>query len=254
MARHGKALMIPAIAMAAVYRFSRPSFVPSPVRRGAAVAVPAVAAAGAAAPAFADAMGDAAKRLSEEAYPFMKEVNWNSYTYLTRPGTASAGDWAKAVDKAIVMGASMDPELLKKGVMAHHKAIGAVSEANPVMSKADFEAINAAIGRMIASVPESQTMDVYYAFSALVPAEVPQYLMSTVNAADARRAYSALMQFKDVVKANPITPQVKETPAALSGKLGAIDAAAAKLSAASYPFIKSASWDSNVYLKPLPGT
>merc|ERR1712134_156147 len=58
----------------------------------------------------------------------------------------------------------------------------------------------------------------------------------------------------DVVKANPITPQVKETPAALSGKLGAIDAAAAKLSAASYPFIKSAPWDSNVYLKPLPGT
>merc|ERR1719207_351633 len=107
---------------------------------------------------------------------------------------------------------------------------------------------------MIASVPESQTMDVYNAFSALVPAEVPQYLMSTVNEADAKRAYSALMQFKDVVKANPITPQVKETPAALSGKLGAIDAAAAKLSAASYPFLKSAPWDSNVYLKPLPGT
>merc|ERR1719235_2237584 len=36
-----------------------------------------------------------------------------------------------------------------------------------------------------------------------VPAEVPQYLMSTVNEADAKRAYSALMQFKDVVKANP---------------------------------------------------
>merc|ERR1712118_521036 len=107
-------------------------------------------------------------------------------------------------------------------------------------SKADFEAINAAIGRMIASVPESQTMDVYNAFSALVPAEVPQYLMSTVNEAD--------------VKANPITPQVKETPAALSGKLGAIDAAAAQLSAASYPFLKSAPWASDVYIKPLPGT
>merc|ERR1711937_160497 len=116
-------------------------------------------------------------------------------------GTASAGDWAKAVDKAIVMGASMDSDLLKAGVQAHHKAIGAVSEANPVMSKADFEAINAAIGRMIASVPESQTMDVYNAFSALVPAEVPQYLMSTVNEADAKRAYSALMQFKDAMKA-----------------------------------------------------
>jgi len=254
MARHGKALMIAAVAMAAVYRLRQPSFVPPPVRRASLAAVPAMAAAGAATPAFADAIGDAAKRLSEEAYPFMKEVNWNSYTYLTRPGTASAGDWAKAVDKAIVMGASMDSDLLKAGVQAHHKAIGAVSEANPVMSKADFEAINAAIGRMIASVPESQTMDVYNAFSALVPAEVPQYLMSTVNEADAKRAYSALMQFKDVVKANPITPQVKETPAALSGKLGAIDAAAAKLSAASYPFLKSAPWDSNVYLKPLPGT
>ena len=108
--------MIAAVAMAAVYRFSRPSFVPSPVRRGAAVAVPAVAAAGAAAPAFADAIGDAAKRLSDEAYPFMKDVNWNSYTYLTKPGAASAGDWAKAVDKAIVMGALMDSDLLKAGV------------------------------------------------------------------------------------------------------------------------------------------
>merc|ERR1712118_37864 len=46
---------------------------------------------------------------------------------------------------------------------------------------------------------------------------------------------------------------VTETPAALSEKLGAIDTAAAKLSAASYPFIKSAPWDSDVYIKPLPG-
>merc|ERR1712224_803098 len=127
----------------------------------------AVAAASAATPAFADAIGDAAKKLSDAAYPFMKEVNWNSYTYLTRPGTASAGDWVKAVDKAILMGASMDPELLKKGVMAHHKAIGATSEANPVLSQADFEGIVAALGRMIASVPESKTMDVYNAFSGL---------------------------------------------------------------------------------------
>ena len=74
MARHGKALMIAAVAMAAVYRLRQPSFVPPPVRRAAVVAVPAVAAASAAAPAFADAIGDAAKRLSEEACPFMKEV------------------------------------------------------------------------------------------------------------------------------------------------------------------------------------
>merc|ERR1712039_415198 len=105
----------------------------------------------------------------------------------------------------------------------------------------------------IASVPESQTMDVHGTFSALVSPNVPPYLMSTVNEADAKKAYAALMEFKDVVKANPITPTSVSTPAALSGKLGAIDGAAAKLSAASYPLIKSVPWDSDVFLKPLPG-
>merc|ERR1712207_57599 len=198
-------------------------------------------------------IGDAAKKLSEDAYPFMKEVNWNSYTYLTKPGSASAGDWSKAIEKMIAMGAAMDPELLKKGAMAHHKAIGAVTEASPTLSKADFEAVNAAIGRMIASVPESQTMGVYDAVAKLVPAEVPKYLMSTVKEADAKKAYEAFLKFKDVVKANPITPTPVDTPAALAGKLGGIDAAAKKLSDASYPFIKSAPWDSDLYLKPLPG-
>merc|ERR1711933_208747 len=98
---------------------------------------------------------------------------------------------------------------------------------------ADFEAINAAIGRMIASVPESQTMDVYNALSGLTSGDVPPFLMSTVKA-----AYAALMDFKDVVKANPITPTAPSTPAALSSKLGAIDGAASKLSAAASPLIK----------------
>merc|ERR1719360_449114 len=151
----------------------------------------------------------------------------------------------------ILMGATMDPDLLKKATLAHHKAIGAVTEQNPVMSKADFEAINAGIGRLIASVPESQTMDVYNSVAALVPAEMPKYLMSTVKEADAKKAYEAFLKFKDVVKANPITPQVKDTPAALSSKFGSIEAAAAKLSDASYPFIKSAPWDSGIYLKAL---
>merc|ERR1711941_230663 len=150
-------------------------------------------------------------------------------------------------------GAAMDSELLKKGVMAHHKAIGATSEANPVLSKADFEAINAALGRMIASVPESQTMDVYNAFSGLVSGDVPTFLMSTVNEADAKKAYAALMEFKDVVKANPISPTTPSTPAALSGKLGAIDAAAGKLSSAAYPLIKDVDWTSDLSLTPLPG-
>merc|ERR1719411_2133675 len=154
---------------------------------------------------------------------------------------------------AIVMGASMDSKLLKAGVNAHHKAVGSVSDGNPVLSKADFEAICASLGRMIASVPESQTMDVYNAFSALVSPNVPPYLMSTVNEADAKRAYAALMTFKDVVKANPIKPTPVSTPPVLTSKLFAIDSAAAQLSSASYPLIKSVPWDADIFTKPLPG-
>merc|ERR1711920_1128847 len=102
------------------------------------------------------------------------------------------------------MGAAMDSKLVKAGVEAHHKAIGSASGG--VTSQADFEAINAALGRMIASVPESKTMAVYNAFSKVVSPDVPNYLMSTVQEADAKTAYAALMEFKDVVKANPITP------------------------------------------------
>jgi hypothetical protein len=252
MARISKVL-IAAVALVGVRHLRQSAFVPPSARRAASAALPAAAVAAASAPAFADAIGDAAKKLSDAAYPFMKEVNWNSYAYLVKPGSAPASDWVKAVDKAIVMGAAMDPELVKKGVMAHHKAVGATSEANPVLSKADFEAINAAIGRMIASVPESKTMDVYNSFSNLVSGDVPPFLMSTVNEGDAKAAYAALMSFKDVVKANPITATVKDTPAALSSKLGAIDAAASKLSKASYPLINDVDWTSGLSLTPLPG-
>merc|ERR1711997_688869 len=157
-----------------------------------------------------------------------------------------------AIGTAIDMGAAMDPKLLKAGVEAHHKAVGSAG-SGLVTSQADYEAVNAALGRMVASVPESKTMDVYNAFSALVSPEVPTYLMSTVKEADAKKAYEAFLKFKDVVKANPISPSAADTPAALAGKLGPIDAAAKKLSDASYPFIKSAPWDSDLFLKPLPG-
>merc|ERR1719231_500891 len=100
----------------------------------------------------------------------------------------------------IVMGASMDPALLKQGVEAHHKAIAKTTASNPVISQADYEAINAAIGRMIASVPESQTMAVYNAVSALVSKDAGPFLMSGVKEEDAKAAYQAFLEFKDVVK------------------------------------------------------
>merc|ERR1719230_2041763 len=105
-----------------------------------------------AAPAFADEIGDAAKKLASASYPFLKSVDWNSGLALTNPGKASAADWTKAIAKAIDMGAAMDSSLLKAGVQAHHAAIA--SSKGLVTSQADYEKVLAAIGRMVASVPE----------------------------------------------------------------------------------------------------
>jgi len=196
-----------------------------------------------AAPAYADEIGDAAKKLSSAAYPFVKDIDWNSGLALKNPGSSSAAQWTKAIAKAIDMGAAMDSNLLKAGAEAHHKAIGSV-DAKGVTSQADFEAVSAALGRMIASVPESKVMDVYNSFGALVSPDVPKYLMGTVQEADAKAAYAALMEFKDVVKAHPITPAA----AASSGGAG-IDDAAKKLAAAAYPFVKEIDWSSDLATK-----
>merc|ERR1712039_449278 len=218
--------------------------------RAGAIAAPAAVAMLGATPAFADEIGTAAKKLSDAAYPVLKDIDWNSGLALAKPGSASAAEWVKAIDKAIVMGTAMDSKLLKAAVEAHHKAIG--SAGSGVTSKGDFEAINAALGRAIASVPESSVMDVYNSFSALVSSDVPSYLMSTVKEADAKAAYAALMDFKDVVKSHPITAS---TPASsVSGSAASsIGAAAGKLSSAAYPFLKDVDWTSDLALKPLPG-
>merc|ERR1712224_925856 len=167
-----------------------------------------------AAPAFADPIGDAAKKLAEASYPFAKEVDWNNGIYLQAPGKVApldalkaidkmivlgaqadpklsdaaypfmkGVDWTsnlytkplpgvsanqalKAVDKAIVLGSALDGNLLKAAAEAHHKAIGSI-DGQGVTSAADYEAVNAALGRVVASVPTSKTMDVYNAWAGL---------------------------------------------------------------------------------------
>jgi len=200
-----------------------------------------------------DYIGRAGKALADKAYPFMQEVDWNSMLYLGKPGgTASALDWLKAVDSALVMGQAMDSQLLKKAAFAHHEAIKTI-DTKGLLSKASFADVNEGIGKLIASVPTAKTMAVYNSFKDLVGADVPPYLMSTVKEADAKAAYQGLMEFKDVVKKNPIAAVEPGAPAYLSsGQLAAIDKAAAKLSTASYPFIKDIDWTSDLYLKPLP--
>jgi len=222
--------------------FLTSTFVP-PARRSAGSAAllgAATVASMGAAPVFADEIGDAAKKLATASYPFLKEVNWNSGLALTNPGKASAADWTKAIAKAIDMGAAMDPALLKAGVMAHHSAIGSM-DAKLVTSQKDYEAILAAVGRMVASVPEDKTMAVYNEFGKLVDPAVPKYLMGQVIEADAEKAYSALMEFKDVVQAHPIASR---TAAAASNSK--VEAAAGKLADASYPLLKDVDWSSNL--------
>ena len=115
-------------------------------------------------------------------------------------GVIVVKDVMKAVDKAIVMGSAMDGNALKAAAEAHHKAIGSI-DAKGVTAAADYEAVNAALGRVIASVPTSQVMDVYNAFAKITPGPVPNKLFSTVNPLDANAAAKAFYEFKDVVKA-----------------------------------------------------
>merc|ERR1711933_663411 len=244
----GTQALLGGVALAALWHLRQPAFLP-PAGRMAAPAAGAVAMMGAA-PAFADEIGTAAKKLADAAYPLLKDVDWNSNLALVKPGSAGADQWVKAIDTAIVMGAAMDPKLRSAAVEAHHKAIG--SAGSGVTSKPDFEGIIAGLGRAIASVPESKVMDVYNSFSGVVGSDVPSYLMSTVKEADAKAAYEALLSFKDVVKSNPITPSPAVSKVS-SDAASKISAAAGKLSSAAYPFLKDVEWTSDLSLKPLPG-
>merc|ERR1712070_1256264 len=151
----------------------------------------------------------------------------------------------------IVMGAQADPKLLKAAADAHHKAIGSIGGSNGVTSAADWEAVNAALGRVIASVPESTVMDVYNSVSAITDSGVPAYMKSLVNGADAEKAYAAFLAFKDVVKKSQVS---SPGPSASVPSGDSIGAAAKKLSDASYPFLQDIDWLSDIYIKPLPGT
>merc|ERR1719229_1977884 len=109
--------------------------------------------------------------------------------------------------------------------------------------------IYATIGRMVASVPESKTTGVYDAVQALVDSKVPEYLMSKVSEADAKAAYQALLEFVEVVKANPITPSTSVTTVS-SRDASSISAAAVELAREAYPFMKVVDWTDDLYQKP----
>merc|ERR1712118_120518 len=147
-----------------------------------------------------DSIGAAAKKLSDASYPFLKSVDWTSDLYVKPLPGVSAKDALKAVDKAIVMGAAADGNALKAAAEAHHKAIGSI-DASGVTSAADYEAVNAALGRVVASVPTATVMDVYNAWAGIISPSVPNKLFSGVSPLEANAAAKAFYEFKDVVKA-----------------------------------------------------
>merc|ERR1712216_676105 len=129
-----------------------------------------------------DAISAAATKLSAAAYPFMKGVDWNSDLYIKPlPGVTAQ-------------------KALKAGAQAHHQAIGSV-DGSGLSSAADFEAVNNALGHVIASVPTSKVMDVYNAWAGILSPSVPNKLFAGVNPLDANAAARAFYEFKDVVKA-----------------------------------------------------
>ena len=94
----------------------------------------------------------------------------------------------EAVDKAIVTDDSMDPDILKKEVMAHYKAVGAVTEAHLVMPKGRLR-VHHRGNRPHDSLCAGQRDDGRLQCLLRVRAtEVLQYLMPTVNEDDAKKA------------------------------------------------------------------
>ena len=224
------------------------TFVPGP--RHAAPVAAAAAGVMMAPAAFADEIGDAAKKLGDASYDFAKEVDWNNGIFLQAPGQFQPLKALQAIDKMVEMGAAADPKLLKAAAEAHHNTIGSISGPNGVTSRADWDAVNAALGRVVASVPKDKVMAVYDAVKDITDPAVPAYMKSLVNGADAEKAYEGFLAFKDVVEKNQVTTVSAPAVVPSGDKIGA---AAKALSDASYPFIKDIDWLSDIYLKPLPG-
>merc|ERR1712241_113527 len=170
--------------------------------------------------ADAASIGTAASELGKAAYPFMQGINWMDDVYTKPVPGRSAQDVMKAVDKMIVLGAQMDAAALQEAARAHVMAIEGM-DAQGVLKQGDFEAILAGIGKAIAGAPTSSVMDVYYAMSTVVGGSfglVPTNMFSLQNPLEAKAAYTALMQFKDKVKAAQPGESGASAPSGSSGE------------------------------------
>merc|ERR1711881_415947 len=141
-------------------------------------------------------------KLVDPAVPnYLKDIDWSSNVAVQSTGfTGTPLALTKSVDSALVMGSKMDGGALQEAALAHVKAINGM-DAKGVATKADYQAILAGLGKAIAAVPAKDVMSVYDSFGKVVNKNVPNYLYSSVNGADAVSAYKGFLEFKDVVKA-----------------------------------------------------
>ena len=100
----------------------------------------------------------AASKLLAAAYPFIKDVDWTSNLFSKPIPGESPQAVLKAVDKMIVMGAAMDGAALQEAAKAHVKAIDGI-DAKGVLSQADFEAINAGLGKAVATARDCCSLE-----------------------------------------------------------------------------------------------
>merc|ERR1712124_168355 len=132
-------------------------------------------------------------KFAAASYPFLKSVPWDSDLYAKFP--AEPQKTLKAIDKALVMAASMDGKALKAAAEAHHKAIGSI-DSKGVTSQADFTATVDTLGRVVAGVPEKQVLDVFYAFAGIAPKQLPEYVFKGIDGPAAYKAAGAFWEFK----------------------------------------------------------
>merc|ERR1712224_1032679 len=112
-----------------------------------------IKAAAATAPSYPP-LDSGAGKLTDAAYPFLKDIDWSSNLAAKASGfTGTPYEITKAIDKALLMGYAMDGGALQEAAAAHVKAIGNM-DAKGVATKADFQAILVGLGKVIASTPD----------------------------------------------------------------------------------------------------
>mmetsp|Transcript_41351 Transcript_41351/g.97123 ORF Transcript_41351/g.97123 Transcript_41351/m.97123 type:complete len:385 (+) Transcript_41351:70-1224(+) len=247
----GKVILVAAAAF--VLASWAPAFVPGPARPShaqiaAAGALPALVAATPA--AFADSIADASKKFTDATYPIAEKFDWGGSSaiakYIASASAANPLGTAKAVEKLLEVGLTMDPKLVRAAVDAHSKALdSAVKNPKLVASKEDFAAVNEALARMIASANKEK----FFALRTAFPGskELQSKLFLGNNGFEAEKAYEAFKELTSTVRAASINganaPEI--AIAARSERYvadGPVGRASKAFSEATYPLMEKINW------------